>query len=293
MRVRCSQAFRLLSLIDKMDFEAFQSLHIEFLFFALFSFPWRFRRLCTLSLSKSTMGNVARCTFKKSRFCSAKPDNLSGELEVFTCMLLKILTRSLVALEPPGLLWQTLAPKLLSDSTSASISEKVNISWGQRSVDASFTCVDLHDIVLVSRSINMLSVTDFVRKGIISGVRVQAGLHLDMLDADRSPAFLPELHRWISKLTARHLHACPPGDLLITMVKETVILYKKEFRKMKKSRISPWCERDENAKWLRDCLWLCQACERGFTCRPMWRNLRQEAHSYPQADICSAPLSRS
>ena len=94
-------------------------------------------------------------------------------------------------------------------------------------------------IVLVSRSINMpLSVTDFVRKWIISGVRVQAGLHLDMLDADRSPnmqsAFLPELHRWISKLIARHLHACPPGDLLITMVKETVILYKKEFRKMKK-----------------------------------------------------------
>ena len=104
-------------------------------------------------------------------------------------------------------------------------------------------CVDLHDIVLVSRSINMLSVTDFVPKGIISGVRVQAGLHLDMLDADRSPnmqsAFMPELNRWISKLTARHLHACPPGDLLITMVKETVILYKKEFRKMKKSRISP------------------------------------------------------
>ena len=60
-----------------------------------------------------------------------------------------------------------------------------------------------------------------------------------MLDADRSPnmqsAFLPELHRWISKLTARHLQlACPSGDLLITMVKETVILYKKEFRKMKK-----------------------------------------------------------
>ena len=89
----------------------------------------------------------------------------------------------------------------------------------------------------------MLSVTDFVPKGIISGVRVQAGLHLDMLGADRSPnmqsAFLPELHRWISKLIARHLHACPPGDLLITMVKEMVIFYKKEFRKMKKSRIFP------------------------------------------------------
>ena len=68
---------------------------------------------------------------------------------------------------------------------SASISEKVNISWGHRSVDALFTCVDLH--VLVSRSINMLSVTDFVPKGIISGVRVQAGLLSDMLDADRSP----------------------------------------------------------------------------------------------------------
>ena len=33
----------------------------------------------------------------------------------------------------------------------------------------------------------MLNVTDFVPKGIISGVRVQAGLYLDMLDADRSP----------------------------------------------------------------------------------------------------------
>ena len=40
---------------------------------------------------------------------------------------------------------------------------------------------------IVSRSINMLSVTDFVPKGIISGFRVQAGLYLDMLDADRSP----------------------------------------------------------------------------------------------------------
>ena len=31
-------------------------------------------------------------------------------------------------------------------------------------------------------------------------------------------AHMPELHRWISKLTAYS----PPGDLLITMVKETV-----------------------------------------------------------------------
>ena len=33
----------------------------------------------------------------------------------------------------------------------------------------------------------MLSVTDFDPKGIISGFRVQAGLYLDMLDADRLP----------------------------------------------------------------------------------------------------------
>ena len=57
----------------------------------------------------------------------------------------------------------------------------------QRSVEAIFTCVDLHVDLLVSRSINMLSVTDFVPKGIISGVRVQAGLYLDILEADRSP----------------------------------------------------------------------------------------------------------
>ena len=137
----------------------------------------------------------------------------------------------------------------------------------------------------------MLCVTDFVPKGIISGVRVQAGLYLDMLDADRSPNAV-SVHAGTSQvdfeIDCPPPAACPPGDLSITMVKETVILYKKEFRKMKKSRISHWSERDENAKWLRDCLWLCQACKRGFTCRPMYGNLRQEAHSYPQADICSA-----
>ena len=61
------------------------------------------------------------------------------------------------------------------------------------------------------------------------------------IDRQMQSAFMPELHRWISKLTARHMHAYaagPPGDLLINMVNETVILYKKEFRKMKKSRVS-------------------------------------------------------
>ena len=137
----------------------------------------------------------------------------------------------------------------------------------------------------------MLSVTDFDPKGIISGVRVQAGLYLDMLDADRSPNAV-SVHAGTSQVDFEvdRPPPAPPGDLSITMVKEAVFCTKNEFRKMKKSRISHWSESDENAKWLRDCLWLCQACKRGFTCRPMERNLRQEAHSYPQADICSAPL---
>ena len=88
----------------------------------------------------------------------------------------------------------------------------------------------------------MLSVTDFVPKGIIFGVKVQAGLCLDMLDADRSPNAV-SVHAGTSQVDFEvdcpPPAACPPGDLLITMVKETVILYKKkEFRKMKKSLIS-------------------------------------------------------
>ena len=83
----------------------------------------------------------------------------------------------------------------------------------------------------------MLSDTDFVPKGIISGVRVQAGLYLDMLDANRSPNAV-SIHAGTSQVDFEvdcppHA-ACPPGDLLITMVKETVILYKKEYRKSEK-----------------------------------------------------------
>ena len=74
----------------------------------------------------------------------------------------------------------------------------------------------------------------------------------------QSAPFMPELHRWISRLTARHLQG-PPGDLLITMVKETVILYKKEFRKMKKSRISHWSERDKTRN---DCEIACDCVKR-------------------------------
>ena len=111
----------------------------------------------------------------------------------------------------------------------------------------------------------------FVPKGIISWVRVQAGLYFGHAGC-RSIAKCCQRSCWNFTGGFRSWLDCPPrspGDLLITMVKETVILYQKVFRKMKKSRISHWSERDENAKWLRDCLWLCQACKRGFTCRPM------------------------
>ena len=101
-----------------------------------------------------------------------------------------------------------------------------------------FTCVDLY--LLVSRSINILSVADFAHNESFPGSEFKPASIWTcwmLIDRQMQSAFMPELRRWISKLTARHLQG-PPGDLLITMVKETVILYKKEFRKMKKSRIS-------------------------------------------------------
>ena len=81
----------------------------------------------------------------------------------------------------------------------------------------------------------MLSVTDFDRKGIISGVRVQAGLYLDMLDADRSPNAV-SVHAGTSHVDFEvdRPPPAPPGRLLITMVKEAVFCTKNEFRKMKK-----------------------------------------------------------
>ena len=83
----------------------------------------------------------------------------------------------------------------------------------------------------------MLSVTDFDPKGTISEVRVHAGLYLDLLDADRSPNAV-RFHVGTTQVDfeADRLPPAnsPPGDILITMVKETVILYKKRVSKMKK-----------------------------------------------------------
>ena len=62
-------------------------------------------------------------------------------------------------------------------------------------------------------------------------------LNLDMLDAGRSPNTVRD-HAGTAQVDFEvdclPPADSPPGDLLITMVKETVILYIKEFRKMKK-----------------------------------------------------------
>ena len=58
-----------------------------------------------------------------------------------------------------------------------------------------------------------------------------------MLDADRSPNAII-VHTGTSQVDFEvdcpPPANSPPGDLFITMVKETVTLYQKEFRKMKK-----------------------------------------------------------
>ena len=83
----------------------------------------------------------------------------------------------------------------------------------------------------------MLSVTNFDPKGTISEVRVHSGLYLDILDADRSPNSV-RFHVGTTQVdfqVDRPPPANPPsGDLLIAMVKETVILYKKSFEIQKK-----------------------------------------------------------
>ena len=83
----------------------------------------------------------------------------------------------------------------------------------------------------------MLSVTDFDPKGTISEVRVHAGLYLNILDAGRSPNAV-RVHARTSQVDFEVDRpppaACPPGDLLITMVKERVILYKKRVSKNEK-----------------------------------------------------------
>ena len=70
------------------------------------------------------------------------------------------------------------------------------------------------------------------------------------------------------------------------MVKETVIFYKKEFRKMKKKVLSLTDLKEMKTR--NDCEIACDCVKLANVVLHvgLCRNLRQEAHSYPQADIC-------
>ena len=87
----------------------------------------------------------------------------------------------------------------------------------------------------VDRSTCLASRIKIDRKGIISGVRVQAGLYLDMLDADRSTNAV-SVHAGTSQVDFEVDRPPPaaPGHLLITMVKEAVFCTKMSFEKWKK-----------------------------------------------------------
>ena len=114
-------------------------------------------------------------------------------------------------------------------------------------------------------------------------------LSLDISDAGRSPnavrdhAGTAQVDFEVDRPTPAD---SPPGDLLFTIVKETVILYRKEFLKNEKK--GNFFVSLIDVKVLKTLLtarlpmavsivqtWLYN----------MYRNFRQEAHSYRQADI--------
>ena len=105
----------------------------------------------------------------------------------------------------------------------------------------------------------MLSVKDFDRKGIISGVKVQAGLYLDLLDADRSPNHAVSVHAGTSQVDFEvdRPPPAPPGHLLITMVKEAVFCTKNEKKSTVVSLIDPKEMRARN-----DCKIACDCVKR-------------------------------
>ena len=143
----------------------------------------------------------------------------------------------------------------------------------------------------------MLCVTDFDPKESFPGSEFKPASIWTcwmLIDRQMQSAFMPELHRWISKLTARHLHACPPGDLLITMIKETGILYKKEFRKMKKV-VSLLDLKEMKAR--NDCEIACDCVKRANVvlhvrlCKEIFARKHTATHKPTSAQPLSAPHS--
>ena len=85
--------------------------------------------------------------------------------------------------------------------------------------------------IFSTTSTYMLKVTDFDPKGSISEVTVHAGAkfgHTGSPNAVRVHAGTTQVDFEVDRPPPAD---SPPGDLLIAMVKETVILYKKSFEK--------------------------------------------------------------
>ena len=134
------------------------------------------------------------------------------------------------------------------------------------SVDAIFTCVDLHVLQWVDRSTCWAS--RFCPKR--NHFRGQSSSRPLFGHAGCGSIAKCRQRRSCRNFTGGFRSWLPATCSLSTRRsfdhhgKETVILWKKEFRKMKKSLVSHWSEWVENAKWLRDWLWLCRACRRGL-----------------------------
>ena len=197
-----------------------------------------------------------------------------------------------------------------------------------------FTCVDLHDLYKWEDRSTCLSSwiltqnEPFLRSELMPG---SFWTYCILINRQMQSEFMPELHRWISKSTARYLKvlhremlrwvlgqgsllplcqgeaftSAPISylailakvftgkDLVITMVKEMVILYKKSFEKWEKVIFLIYLKvMKMRNDWeiACDCV---KSAHVGLHVGLCNKNICQEAQSYPhvQADICSAPDS--
>ena len=136
-------------------------------------------------------------------------------------------TRALVAVEPHRPPKTNMGTETAFRHNHCKHIQKRKHLWGQDQLIRS------KSRLFSTTSIYMLSVTYFDPKGTISEVRVHAGANLDMLVPGRSPNAV-RVHAGTSQVVFevdRPPPAASPGDLLISMVKETA---KKSFERNEK-----------------------------------------------------------